>query len=166
MRILGLDPGLVTTGWGMICAEGASLRHIAHGAVSPRPSLAMAERLAAIDAGIRAVVGERQPDVVALEETFVSINAESTLKLGHARGVAMVAAASSGCAVAEYAARLVKKTLVGTGKAEKHQIAAMIAILLPGAGAAGKDAADALAVAVCHAYHHRTLERIRAGLRT
>ena len=166
MRVLGLDPGLVNTGWGMIVVEGSSLHHIAHGVISPKPSLPMAERLTAIHSGVCAVVAEQAPDVVAIEETFVSLNAASTLKLGLARGAALVAAASTGLVVSEYATRLVKKTVVGTGRAEKHQVAAMIAILFPGARPARSDAADALAVAVCHAHHDQTFERIKAGLRT
>ena len=166
MRILGLDPGLINTGWGMIVVDGSSLHHIAHGVISPRSSLPMAERLTAIHGGVCDVVAEQAPDVVAIEETFVSLNAESTLKLGLARGAALVAAASTGLAVSEYATRLVKKTVVGTGRAEKHQVAVMIGILFPGARTARSDAADALAVAVCHAHHHQTVERIRAGSRT
>ena len=165
MRILGLDPGLLNTGWGVISTDGSLLHHVAHGVISPRPSLAMAERLTVIHRGVSDVLAEQDPDQVAIEETFVSLNADSTLKLGLARGAALVAAAATGLAVSEYATRLVKKTVVGTGKAEKHQIAAMIGILLPGAKAARNDAADALAVAVCHAYHARTLERIRSGTR-
>ena len=165
MRILGLDPGLLNTGWGVISTDGSQLHHVAHGVISPRPSLAMAERLTVIHRGVSDVLADQVPDQVAIEETFVSLNADSTLKLGLARGAALVAAAATGIEVSEYATRLVKKTLVGTGKAEKHQVAAMIGILLPGAKAARSDAADALAVAVCHAYHSRTLERIIAGTR-
>ena len=166
MRVLGLDPGLVNTGWGMIVVEGSSLHHIA-----PRRDLAEAfpanGRTADGNPQRCLCRGRRQaPDVVAIEETFVSLNAASTLKLGLARGAALVAAASTGLVVSEYATRLVKKTVVGTGRAEKHQVAAMIAILFPGARPARSDAADALAVAVCHAHHDQTFERIKAGLRT
>ncbi len=165
MRILGLDPGLLNTGWGVISTDGSQLHHVAHGVISPHPSLAMAERLTVIHRGVSDVLADQVPDQVAIEETFVSVNADSTLKLGLARGAALVAAAATGLEVCEYATRLVKKTVVGTGKAEKHQVAAMIGILLPGAKGARSDAADALAVAVCHAYHSRTLERIIAGTR-
>ena len=165
MRILGLDPGLLNTGWGVISTDGSQLHHAAHGVISPHPSLAMAERLTVIHRGVSDVLADQVPDQVAIEETFVSVNADSTLKLGLARGAALVAAAATGLEVCEYATRLVKKTVVGTGKAEKHQVAAMIGILLPGAKGARSDAADALAVAVCHAYHSRTLERIIAGTR-
>ena len=165
MRILGLDPGLVHTGWGMIAVDGSTLRHVAHGVISPKPDLPMAQRLTVIHSDVCAVVAEQDPDVVAIEETFVSLNPDSTLRLGLARGAAMVAAASTGLAVSEYATRLVKKTVVGTGRAEKRQVAAMIAILLPGARTAGSDATDALAVAVCHAYHDQTRQRIEAGTR-
>ncbi len=166
MRILGLDPGLLNTGWGVISTDGSQLHHVAHGVISPRSSLTMAERLTVIHRGVSDVLADQAPDQVAIEETFVSVNADSTLKLGLARGAALVAAAATGLEVSEYATRLVKKTVVGTGKAQKHQVAAMIGILLPGAKGARSDAADALAVAVCHAYHSRTLERITAGSRT
>ena len=153
MRVLGLDPGLRHTGWGVIDMEGTALRHVAHGVVSPAVDDAMAGRLTAIFEAVRALAGRWRPDAAALEETFVSRNPSSTLKLGLARGAALVAVASSGLPVSEYAARLVKKTVTGTGKADKRQIAAMVAVLLPGAHAARADAADALAVAICHAHH-------------
>ena len=153
MRVLGLDPGLRHTGWGVVDVDGNALSHIAHGVVSPPPDEAMAARLAAICAGVRAVLEAYRPAVAAVEETFLNRNPASTLKLGMARGAVLVAAAAAGLPVSEYAARLVKKAVVGTGKADKGQVAAMIAILLPGAGAGSGDAADALAVAVCHAHH-------------
>ena len=157
MRVLGLDPGLRHTGWGVIDIDENHLRHIAHGVISPVPGDAMAARLTAIFNGVRKVAGDLRPDVAAIEETFVNRNADSTLKLGLARGAALVAAASSGLRVSEYAARLVKKSVVGTGKADKGQIAAMVAVLLPGSKVTSADAADALAVAICHAHHAETL---------
>ncbi|MBC6439689.1 MAG: crossover junction endodeoxyribonuclease RuvC [Rhodospirillales bacterium] len=157
MRILGLDPGLQHTGWGVIDIEGNSLRHVAHGVISPAIKAAMAERLTAIYDGVVDVLNARHPDGVAIEETFVNRNPDSTLKLGLARGAALVASASTGLPVAEYAARLVKKSVVGTGKADKDQIAAMVAMLLPDSGVKSADAADALAVAICHAHHAETL---------
>ena len=167
MRVLGLDPGLLHTGWGIIDVEGNALHHVASGVVSPLASGTMADRLVAIFEGVRKVVADRAPELAAIEETFVNRNPDSTLKLGLARGAALVAAASAGLPVHEYAARLVKKTVVGTGKADKRQVAAMVRVLLPGARVASADAADALAVAICHAHHAETrgprLARAAAG---
>lgn len=156
MRVLGLDPGLLHTGWGIIDVEGNALRHVAHGVVSPPSSASIALRLTTIFEDVQAVISEHRPDIAAIEETFVNKNPDSTLKLGLARGSALVAAATTGMPVHEYAARLVKKTVVGTGKADKQQIGMMIGILLPGAKGVAADAADALAVAVCHAHHAAT----------
>ncbi len=156
MRVLGLDPGLRHTGWGVIDIDGNHLRHIAHGVIAPAPDGAIAARLTTIFNRVREVAEDLRPDAAAIEETFVNRNPDSTLKLGLARGAALVAAASSGLPVSEYAARLVKKSVVGTGKADKGQIAAMVAIFLPGSGVASADAADALAVAICHAHHAET----------
>ena len=153
MRVLGLDPGLLHTGWGIIDVEGNALRHVANGVVSPPAGETIANRLTAIFVAVQAVIAEFEPEVAAIEESFVNKNPSSTLKLGLARGSALVAAATTGLAVHEYAARLVKKTVVGTGAADKAQIAMMIGILLPGAHARSADAADALAVAICHAHH-------------
>lgn len=166
MRVLGLDPGLLHTGWGIIDIAGNALTHVANGVVSPAAADPIASRLTAIFDGVQEVVARHVPDVAAIEETFVNRNPDSTLKLGLARGAALVAAASTGLPVHEYAARLVKKTVVGTGKADKQQIGAMIGVLLPGARVVSADAADALAVAVCHAHHAVTLgpRRARAAL--
>lgn len=163
MRILGVDPGLLHTGWGVIAVDGNSLRHVANGVVSPDRDLPMAERLSAIYEGVRTVLLEQGPDQVAVEETFVNRNPETTLKLGLARGAALVAAASTALPVSEYATRLVKKTVVGTGKADKKQVSAMIRALLPGAAVTSGDAADALAVAVCHAHHAESRRRATIG---
>jgi crossover junction endodeoxyribonuclease RuvC len=151
-RILGIDPGLRHTGWGVIIIEGARLSHVAHGVISPPDSAPLSERLLFLFEAMTQVVATHAPDEAAIEETFVSTNAASTLKLGHARAAAMVAPARAGLPVAEYAARLVKKSIVGTGAAEKDQVAFMVRRLLPTAGVVTADAADALAVAIAHAH--------------
>ncbi|OYX51949.1 MAG: crossover junction endodeoxyribonuclease RuvC [Sphingomonas sp. 32-66-10] len=158
--ILGLDPGLGTTGWGLIRAEGNRLSHIANGQLKTDAKAPLPQRLAHLDAMLAALVADHAPDGAAVEEVFVNSNAQSTLKLAHARGVAICAVARAGLKVGEYAPRLVKKAVVGTGTAEKAQVHAMIARLLPGAKIAGADAADALAVAICHAHHLATARRI------
>ncbi len=152
MLILGLDPGLATTGWGIVSAQGNRLSHIANGQIASDAKAPLAERLLTLDVGLNAVIAEHRPTHAAVEEVFVNANPQSTLKLGQARGVCLLAAARAGLPVAEYAARLVKKAVVGTGGAEKRQVQAMLAILLPGVKPAGADAADALAVAICHAH--------------
>ena len=163
LRILGLDPGLRRTGWGMIRVEGNRLSHLGHGVIAPDEKAPFSERLLALFEGISAVVADWSPDEAAIEETFMNNNAASALKLGHARAAAMLAPARAGLPVAEYAARLVKKSVVGTGAADKDQVAFMIARILPGSAGAAADAADALAVAVAHA-HARTRARIQGGL--
>jgi crossover junction endodeoxyribonuclease RuvC len=155
MIILGLDPGLGTTGWGVIRKEGNRLSHIDNGEISTDAKQPLANRLVMIDEKLRAVLDHFRPDCAAVEEVFVNKNPQSTLKLGQARGVVLLGAARNRTPVTEYAARLVKKSVVGTGKAEKDQIAAMLRILLPGLKLAGEDAADALAVAITHANHMR-----------
>jgi crossover junction endodeoxyribonuclease RuvC len=155
MIILGLDPGLGTTGWGVIRKEGNRLSHIDNGEIETDAKLPLANRLLIIDAKLSAVIETFRPDTVAVEEVFVNKNAQSTLKLGQARGVVLLGAAKARVLVTEYAARLVKKSVVGTGKADKEQIQAMLRILLPGLKLAGPDAADALAVAITHAHHIR-----------
>jgi crossover junction endodeoxyribonuclease RuvC len=152
MLILGLDPSLTSTGWGVIRAEGARLAHVANGQVKTDAAAPMAERLAAIHAGIAAVIGEYRPDRAAAEEVFVNKNAQSTLKLAQARGCVLAACGGAGLAVNEHAARLVKQAVTGTGGAEKAQVAAMVKVLLPGVAIAGSDAADALAVAIADAH--------------
>jgi len=155
IRILGLDPGLRRTGWGVIVIEGARLIHVAHGVIAPKETLSLSERLLAVFLGVAAVVEAHRPDEAAIEETFVTANGASTLKLGHARAAAIIAPARAGLPVAEYAAKVVKKAVVGTGGADKTQVAFMIARLLPAAGGASADAADALAVAIAHAHARR-----------
>jgi crossover junction endodeoxyribonuclease RuvC len=159
--ILGIDPGLGTTGWGIIAAVGNRLSHIANGQIATDPKAPLAERLVVLDAGLTDVIALHAPEAAAVEEVFVNANPQSTLKLGQARGVCLLAAARGGMPVAEYAARLVKKAVVGTGGAEKAQVQAMLKILLPGAKVSGPDAADALAVAICHAHHAGTQSRLR-----
>lgn len=153
VRILGLDPGLRRTGWGLIEATGNRLTHIADGTVAPNPDAALPVRLATLYEGLLAVLEAYRPDEAAVEETFVNTNAASTLKLGVARGVVLVVPARAGLPVVEYAANTVKKAVVGVGHADKRQMRTMIQHLLPGAGLTGADAADALALAVCHAHH-------------
>lgn len=156
MILIGLDPGLQTTGWGIIEAEGNRLRHVAHGAVRSRPADPLSDRLAQLYEGLEAVIARHRPATAAVEETFVTANGQSTLKLGQARGVVLLVAARAGLPVAEYAARYVKKAIVGTGSAEKAQVHAMVERLLPGACVTGADAADALAVAIAHAHVAQT----------
>ena len=160
MRILGLDPGLGTTGWGLIQAEGNRLAHIANGQIGTGTDAPLPQRLASIASQLEALIAEHRPDAAAVEEVFVNKNPQSTLKLGQARGVVIMIAARSGIDVGEYAARLVKKAVVGTGSAEKAQVHAMVQRLLPGVKVAGPDAADALAVAITHAHHLATARRI------
>jgi crossover junction endodeoxyribonuclease RuvC len=155
IRILGLDPGLRRTGWGVVQVEGARLSHVAHGVIAPRDTLPFSERLLFLFEAVARVIGEHAPHEAAIEETFVTANGASTLKLGHARAAAMIAPARAGLPVAEYAAKVVKKAVVGTGGADKDQVAFMVARLLPTAGAPGADAADALAVAIAHAHARR-----------
>jgi crossover junction endodeoxyribonuclease RuvC len=153
MIILGLDPSLSCTGWGVIRAEGNRLSHVANGHCRTDARVELPARLAALHAQLAEVIALHGPAAAACEEVFVNDNAQSTLKLGQARGVVLLAAAQAGLAVGEYAARLVKKALVGTGAADKAQVHAMVQRLLPGAKIAGADAADALAVAITHAHH-------------
>ena len=152
MLIIGLDPSLSCTGWGVIERTGNRLSHIANGQVKTDPKMPLAQRLVVLDAALAAVIAEFRPESGAVEEVFVNSNAQSTLKLGQARGVCLLALARAGMPVAEYAARLVKKAIVGTGAADKAQVQAMLGVLLPGVKLAGADAADALAVAIAHAH--------------
>ena len=160
MIILGLDPGLGTTGWGVIRAEGNRLSHIANGQISTDAKAPLAVRLVTLDRALSDLLAEHRPDGAAVEEVFVNTNAQSTLKLGQARGVCLLAAARGGLEVGEYAARLVKKAVVGVGSAEKAQVQAMLRILLPGVKISGADAADALAVAITHAHHLASARRL------
>jgi len=150
--ILGLDPSLSCTGWGVIRAEGARLVHVANGQVPTDAKAPMAQRLAHLQAALAEVIATHRPDRAAAEEVFVNKNAQSTLKLAQARGCVLAACGAAGLDVNEHAARLVKKAVVGTGAADKRQVQAMLAVLLPGVKIAGADAADALAVAIADAH--------------
>ena len=163
MRLIGLDPGLRNTGWGVIDVTGSHLRFVAAGTVSTDSAMDLPGRLAALHDGLLAVLDRYRPQEAAVEETFVNKNPDSTLKLGLARGVVLLVPARAGLPVAEYGANHVKKSIVGAGHAEKSQVAMMVGRLLPGSGAHGKDAADALAVAICHAHHRATNRRWQAG---
>jgi crossover junction endodeoxyribonuclease RuvC len=160
MLILGLDPGLGTTGWGVIVADGNRLSHVANGQVKTTSGAPLPARLATLHAALCALIAEHHPQGAAVEEVFVNMNPQSTLKLGQARGVVLLAAASAGMMVGEYAPSVVKKAVVGTGGADKIQVHAMVARLLPGIKIAGPDAADALAVAITHAHHLASARRI------
>ncbi len=148
--ILGLDPGLARTGWGLVVAQGNRLSHIGHGVIVTRATDPLATRLRCLHEGLVALLRLHSPHEAAVEEVFVNRNPQSTLKLGQARGVVLLAVAHM--PVAEHATRLVKKAVVGTGAAEKAQVIAMVQRLLPGCGAMGEDEADALAVAIAHAH--------------
>ena len=153
IRILGIDPGLRNVGWGVIVVEGSRLAYVGCGSLKTRADLSLAERLAQIHRGLAALIEAQRPDEAAVEETFVNRDPQSALKLGQARGVALAAPALLGLPVAEYAANVVKKTIVGVGHAEKEQIAMMVKMLLPACQIGSPDAADALAVAITHAQH-------------
>jgi crossover junction endodeoxyribonuclease RuvC len=164
IRILGIDPGLRRTGWGVIACEGNSLVFVACGSVETHERAELATRLVAIHDGLVRVVEDFAPDEAAVEQTFVNRDGASTLKLGQARGIAMLIPARAGLKVAEYAPNLVKKTVVGAGHAEKSQIRMMIGVLLPKADPRSDDAADALAIAVTHAHHRQSaMLKIAAG---
>ena len=163
IRIIGIDPGLRRTGWGIIEILGSRLSFVSSGTIRPDDKAALAERLCAIHAGLGGVLREFRPDEAAVEQTFVNKDAAATLKLGQARGVAMLVPALAGLPVGEYAPNAVKKTVVGTGHGAKQQIRMMVGLLLPRAVFQSDDAADALAIAICHA-HHRGAAARRAGL--
>ena len=165
-RVLGLDPGLQHTGWGIVEAEGNRLRYIANGTITTTAALPTAERLKQLHDGIMQVIAEWTPDAAAVEETFVNKNPVSTLKLGLARGVVLLVPALAGLEVGEYPANLVKKSVVGVGHATKEQIQMMVGRLLPGVKLHSADAADALAIAICHIHHaatRKTIGGIMAG---
>ena len=153
IRLLGIDPGLRCAGWGVIDVAGSRLSFVASGTIRPDPKQALATRLAVLSGRLTELVAEYAPHAAAVEETFVNTNPRSALILGQARGVCLAAPALAGVDVAEYPANTIKKSVVGAGHAGKAQIQAMIRVLLPKSGAQGADAADALAVAVCHAHH-------------
>lgn len=159
MRLLGLDPGLKATGWGIVETHGNRLMFVASGTVRSAADQSLAARLSAIYTGLLTIIDTYKPDEAAVEETFLNRNPGSTLKLGQARGVVLLAPAQAGLTVAEYAATTIKKTVVGTGHADKVQVQSMVARLLPGSLAESPDAADALAIAICHAHHASVANR-------
>lgn len=163
IRILGIDPGLRRTGWGVIETAGSRLTFVACGVVVSDDKIPLAERLCYLHDRLMEIITEHAPHEAAVEETFVNTNPASTLKLGQARGIGLLAPARAGLAVGEYAANLVKKSVVGSGHADKAQIQAMIRVLLPAASTTSADAADALAVAITHAHHRkaRALAEVR-----
>ncbi len=161
IRILGIDPGLRHTGWGLIELSGPRLRHIDHGVIKTDTTMSLGQRLAVIHAGILEIVQKYAPDYAGIEETFVNANPRQALMLGQARGAALVALASCGLAIGEYSARKIKLSLVGSGKADKAQMQFMVARLLPRAGKMSDDAADALACAICAA-HNQPQAGVRA----
>ncbi len=163
MRVIGLDPGLRRTGWGVVDSEGSRLSHVANGVVESKQSLDLARRLVQLDEGLLEVLLAHRPDEAAVEASLVNKNPGSTLKLGVARGVVLLTPAKFGLPVAEYLPMIVKKAVVGTGHASKEQVQAMVAHLLPGCAIANADAADALAVAICHSHRAATGRRWAEG---
>lgn len=159
VRILGLDPGLRTTGWGVITIEGNRLQALGHGVIKSDATQSLAHRLSQIYTGLEKIIHEFSPEEASVEETFVNKNPGSALKLGMARGVVLLAPAMKNLVVGEYSANQVKKSVVGAGHADKNQVALMVQRLLSGCGPVSNDAADALAVAICHA-HHRTFQAL------
>jgi crossover junction endodeoxyribonuclease RuvC len=157
IRILGIDPGLRRTGWGVVVIDGNRLSYVACGSVTTDDKAALAVRLLTLHDGLRQVVAEHAPEEAAVEQTFVNRDPVSSLKLGQARGIAMLVPAIAGLTVAEYAPNLVKKTIVGAGHSEKIQIRMMVKVLLPKADPQSDDAADALAIAVTHAHHRQSM---------
>jgi crossover junction endodeoxyribonuclease RuvC len=163
MRVIGIDPGLRNTGWGVVDVDGVRVRHVANG-VCASEGAELAARLCSLHAALTAVLVAYRPDAAAVEQTFVNKDAVATLKLGQARGIALLVPAQAGLAVAEYAPNAVKKTVVGVGHAEKRQVQHMVKLQLPGVALTGPDAADALAVALCHAHHLQFRGRLDAAL--
>lgn len=164
MRVIGIDPGLRNLGWGVIDVAGARLSHVANG-VCHSSGDDLATRLLSLHTQLSDVVARYQPETAAVEQTFVNKDGAGTLKLGQARGIAMLVPAQAGLSVGEYAPNKVKKTVVGVGHADKNQIAHMVRLQLPGVDLAGPDAADALAIAICHAHHVQTAGQYEAALR-
>lgn len=160
---MGIDPGLRFSGWGVIESEGSNLRHVANGTVASDASLDLAERLLQLHTGLTDVIRSFEPDEVAVEQTFVNRDGAGTLKLGQARGIAMLVPAEAGLRVAEYAPNTVKKSVVGAGHAGKDQVLAMVAMLLPSCDIHSADAGDALAIAICHAHHRSADDKVTAA---
>jgi crossover junction endodeoxyribonuclease RuvC len=164
MRLIGLDPGLQRTGWGVVDVDGTRLRWVASGTLKSDGGASLAERLAELYRALVLVLERHAPVEAAVEETFLNKNPGSTLKLGHARAVSLLAPALAGLPVHEYSANLIKKSVVGTGHADKEQVASMVRRLLPGFAGDGADATDALAVAICHAHHAQTKRVIASSI--
>lgn len=164
LRYLGIDPGLTATGWGVIGIAGSKLTHIANGTITSNARLSLAERLVQIETGLMQVIAEHAPDAAAVEQAFVARDVAAALKLGQARAIALLVSARAGLAVAEYAPNHVKKSVVGAGHADKAQIRLMVDMLLPGSEAGSEHAADALAIAICHAHSGAANERIAAAV--
>lgn len=164
IRILGLDPGLRHTGWGVIDVNGNRLSFVASGALHTDEKQTLSHRLEVLHDGILAVIGTWKPDEAAVEETLANKNPASTMKLGMARGIALLVTARSGLTVEQYLPMIVKKSVVGTGHADKTQVQHMVRMLLPGSQATSADAADALAVAICHAHTAGTKRRVLDGM--
>ncbi len=163
IRLMGIDPGLRFTGWGVIAVDGNRLVHVADGVIATDSDASVPSRLKALHDGLTALFALHRPHEAAVEETYVNRNGAATLKLGYARGVALLAPALVGIPVLEYGAMLVKQSVVGTGAASKDQVLLMVRRLLPGATLKRADASDALAVAICHAHHRATRLRVSAG---
>ena len=164
MRIIGIDPGLQRLGWGVIDVEGSRLSHVANGVCESLAREELALRLLSLHRQLTKVVETYQPDLAAVEQTFVNRDGAGTLKLGQARGIAMLVPAQAGLPVAEYAPNAVKKAVVGVGHAEKQQVGHMVRMQLPGAVPAGPDAADALAIAICHSFHAQNSQRLAKAI--
>lgn len=164
MRVLGIDPGLRNMGWGVIESHGSRLSHIANG-VCHSTGTDLGERLLSLHEQLTDVIHQFQPDTAAVEQTFVNKDGVGTLKLGQARGIAMLVPAQAGLQIGEYAPNKVKKTVVGVGHADKRQVEHMVRMQLPGAEIKGADAADALAIAICHAHHFGTSNSLQAALK-
>jgi len=164
IRIIGIDPGLRRTGWGVVESDGARLSYVASGLVTSPADVDLAYRLRELFEGIASVIASFKPHEAAVEETFVNDNARATLKLGQARGMALLAPAMGGLVVAEYSPNLIKKSVVGAGHADKRQIQTMVGFLLPRARFESADEADALAIAICHANHRQTRVRVAAAV--
>lgn len=164
IRILGLDPGLARMGWGVIALAGTRLTHIGHGVITTRRTEGLGPRLLALHRAVAAVIVEQKPDAIAVEQAFVAKDPAAALKLGHARAIALLAAAQAGLAIAEYAPNHIKKSVVGVGHAQKEQVQAMVRRLLPTCGVEQGDAADALACAIAHAHLSGTRARMLAAL--
>ena len=164
VRILGLDPGLGRMGWGVIAVSGSKLLHVAHGVIATRPADGLGLRLLKLHGEVSRIIAEHQPGAIAVEQAFVARDPSAALKLGHARAIALLAAAQAGLEIAEYAPNHIKKSVVGAGHADKVQIQAMVRRLLPGCGVEAGDAADALAAAIAHAHLAATRARIMAAL--